>query len=593
MEGLASIFFALLSLLPTLVLAGIVVGVVVLLRRREGGEGLSAAAVRQFFFYGVAFVAVFVAGGGVHALLAALLPGGDRLVDDPAAAAFALAAVLTGAPVWLLFLRLGARSAREHPGDAWSSGLYLYGVLAVSAALFAGSAIALLEGLLDLDLRPEQMGGVVAWGAVWGYHWRVHAAQGAPDERDEWSMALRRLYLYAGAGGGLAVMLAGAGVLLATALDAAYGALFTATIAGDAGAFNAESLRIGAALALVGAPAWAWHWLRAARGDERSWIRQWLVYGLGVFGGTATAVAFAGLLLGRALYWALEPQSRGVAQELEVAPVAVAGLAASMAAWGYHAWVARSEEGAGPGTQGLRAYRYLMAAVGLGTLAVGMVYLLATLIGLAAPSGRVFLPDVRWWSGEMAAALTALLVGGPLWAYQWRRLQREAGTDEERHSLPRRLTIFIVFGASVLSAMGAFVALLSMLLLRLFEGELSAYVVYDLRWATAVLLTAGAVGGYYALVLREDRAAAPERPAPAELPRKRVLLAASAGARALADDLRRRTGWRVTLLERVDAPPAPQPDADALIERIAAAPSPDVLVMLGEAGAEVMAYRQG
>ena len=192
--------------------------------------------------------------------------------------------------------------------------------------------------------------------------------------------------------------------------------------------------------------------------------------------------------------------------------MAVAGLAASMAAWGYHAWVARSEEGAGPGTQGLRAYRYLMAAVGLGTLAVGMVYLLATLIGLAAPSGRVFLPDVRWWSGEMAAALTALLVGGPLWAYQWRRLQREAGTDEERHSLPRRLTIFIVFGASVLSAMGAFVALLSLLLLRLFEGELTAYVVYDLRWAVAVLLTAGAVGGYYALVLREDRAAAPERP---------------------------------------------------------------------------------
>ncbi|MDE2765772.1 MAG: DUF5671 domain-containing protein [Chloroflexota bacterium] len=591
MEGL-QVFFALLGLLPLLALAGIVVGVAALLRRREGGEGLSAAAVRQFFFYGVAFVALFVAGGGVHALLAALLPGGDLLVDDPAPTAIALAAVITGAPVWLLFRRLAARSAREHPGEAWSSSLYLYGVLTVSAALFAGFAIALFEALLDLDARPEHIGGVVAWGAVWGYHWRVHAAQEAPDERDEWPMAQRRLYLYAGAGGGLAVMLAGAGVLLAAILDAAYGALFTTTIAGGAGAFNAESLRIGASLALVGAPAWWWHWLRAARDDERSWIRQWLVYGLGVFGGTATAVAFAGLLLGRALYWALEPQSRGVAQELEVAPVAVAGLAASVAAWGYHAWVARNEEGLGPGTQGMRAYRYLMAAVGLGTLAVGTVYLLAALIGLAAPSGRLVLPDVRWWSGEMSVALAALLVGGPLWAYQWRRLQRQAESNEERRSLPRRLTIFTVFGASVLSAMGAFIALLSMLLLRLFEGELTAYVFQDVRWAVAVLLTAGAVGGYYAVVLREDRAAAPERPASAELTRKRVMLVAGANARALADDLRDRTGWRITLLERTDTSPAPDVEADSLIERVAAALETDVLVVLGEAGAEVISYRQ-
>ena len=575
-----------------LVPVGLVIGVIALLRRREGGEGLSAAAVRQFFFYGVAFVALFVAGGGAHALLAALLPGGGLLVDDPALAAFALAAVITGAPVWLLFWRLGARSAREHPGEAWSSSLYLYGVLTVSAALFAGFAIALLEGLLDLDARPEQIGGVVAWGAVLGYHWRVHAAQGAPDERDEWSMALRRLYLYAGAGGGLAVMLAGAGVLLATVLDAAYGALFTTTIAGDAGAFNAESLRIGASLALVGAPAWWWHWLRAARGDERSWIRQWLVYGLGVFGGAATAVAFAGMLLGRALYWALEPQSRGVAQELEVAPVAVAGVAASLAAWGYHAWVARKEEGLGPGTQGMRAYRYLMAAVGLGTLTVGTVYLVAVLIGLVAPSGRVFFDQGRWWSTELSVALTALTIGAPLWTSQWRRLQREAGTDEERHSLPRRLTIFAVFGASVLSAMGAFIALLSTLLLRLFEDELTSYVFQDTRWAVAVLLTAGAVGAYYALVLREDRAAAPERSASAERPSKRVMLAAGEDAGALADELRRIPGWRVTMLERADTPPVSEVDAKALIERIAAASAPDVLVVLRESGAEVIPYRQ-
>ncbi len=586
------VFFALASLLPTLVLVGIVVGLIALVRRREGGEGLSAAAVRQFFLYVVAFVALFVASGGVHALLAALLPGSDLLVDDPAPAAFALAAVITGAPVWLLFLRLGARSAGEQPGDVWSSSLYLYGVLAVSAALFAGFAIALLGGLLDLDARPEVIGGVVAWGAVWGYHWRLHAAQGAPDERDEWSMALRRLYFYATSALSFAVMLAGAGVLLATVLDAAYGALFTTSIVGSAGAFNAESLRIGASLALVGAPAWWWHWLRASSGDERSWIRQWLVYGLGVFGGTATAVAFGAMLLGRALYWALEPQSRGVAQELEVAPVAVAGLTASMAAWGYHAWIARKEEGLGPGTQGMRAYRHLMAAVGLGTLSVGTISLIAVLIGLASPSVRVLVDQSRWWSAELSVALTALSVGAPLWAYQWRRLQREAETDEERHSLPRRLTIFTVFGASALSAMGAFIALLSTLLLRLFENDLTADVFYDARLAIAVLLTAGAVGAYYALVLREDRAAAPERPASVERPRKRVLLAAGADARALADELRRVPGWRVTMLERADAPPAREVDAAALIERVAAAPTPDVLVVLDESSADVIAYRQ-
>ena len=583
---------ALLTFIPLLVLAGAILGIAALVRRREGGDGISAVAVRHVFYYGVAFIALFVAAGGVHGLLAVLLPGGELLVDDPTAAAFALAAVITGAPSWLLFWRLAARGTREHPSEFWIFGPYLYGVLTISGALFAGFAIGLLEEMFRLNAPPVQIGGVGVWGAVWLYHWRVHAAQATPDERGEWSSALRRLHVYAGAAGGLALMLAGAGGLLATALDAGYQALFTTPIAGDAGAFNGESLRIAGTLTVVGALAWWWYWLRAARGDEHSWIRQWLVYGLGVFGGTVSAVSFGAILLGRALYWALEPQSRGAAQELEVAPVAIAGLAASMTAWAYYAWVAHKEEGLGPGTQGLRAYRYLMAAVGLGALAVGAVYLLAVLIGLAAPaSGRV-LVERSWWSAELSAALTALAVGGPLWAYQWRRLQREAGTSEERQSLPRRLTVFTVFGASVLSAMGAIIALLSLVLLRLFEGRLSLHVFQDLRWAIAVLLTAAAVGVYYFLVLREDRAAAPERPASLERPRKRVTLAASANARALADELRRIAGWRVTLLERIDAPPLPEVDAGALIERIAGAPSDDVLVVLGEAGAEVIAYRQ-
>ena len=115
----------------------------------------------------------------------------------------------------------------------------------------------------------------------------------------------------------------------------------------------------------------------------------------------------------------------------------------------------------------------------------------------------------------------------------------------------------------------------------------------DVRWSIALLLTATAVGVYYALVLREDQRvlAAAEAEAPPQRP-KRVVLLAPAG-----EGLRReleRLGSRVRHWERGDAGAAVELSGEqalALHERIAAVDSDEVVVIVdAEGSAEVVPY---
>ena len=60
------------------------------------------------------------------------------------------------------------------------------------------------------------------------------------------------------------------------------------------------------------------------------------------------------------------------------------------------------------------------------------------LIGLVTGPANL---TARWWRDPLSLAFALLLVGGPLWAYQWFRAEAEArsGDPDERRALPRRL----------------------------------------------------------------------------------------------------------------------------------------------------------
>jgi hypothetical protein len=258
-------------------------------------------------------------------------------------------------------------------------------------------------------------------------------------------------------------------------------------------------------MALVGGIWWWWHWHRVAGVDGQSEPRQVYLYLYTVLGGAVTVVVSLSILLYGLLQWAMDaPGVLAASTHFRFLPGVIAGLAVGGAIWGYHSAVIHQEAGALAGglLAARRVYRYLVAALGLGTLATGLVLLFGVVVGV------------------------------PIWGRYWWAAQREATahSDEERTAQSRRVFIYGVFGIAVLITLGDLSALLFVILRDLLEGELALSALQQGKWFIGALLMAGAISVYYWLIVREDREAAGEQPAKtvAQPRRKSVTVAVSA-----------------------------------------------------------------
>ncbi len=588
-------------ILPPLVLGAIVLGIVALLRRGGDDEDPGIGTVRRLFYYGVAFVALMLAAGGAQALLTETISATSSEVivrERSSVIAFGVAAFVVGGPVWLVFWLLAQRSVREFPREVGAVGrkVYVYGVLTVSAAVAAGTLTPLLIDLLEPgNFEAFPLAGAMVWLTVWAFHWVAETREGQPTSS---ARTIRRLHVYSASAYGLALLLAGVGTLLAALLGSAYDALFTEPLLGDGGSrVDAGLLRTGGALALVGAAWWAWYWHRTSRADQGSLARQWVLYGLGIFGGTAITIAFVALLVERALAWALAAERGGATVAFEIAPGAIAGLIAGASLLAYHAASARQEAGAEGAESGRRTYRYLLAGAGLGTLTVGLVLLFGVVIGVIVPGAAPLVVGARWWSDPLAVGLTTTLVGAPLWLYHWSRQQSALpnADSSEREALPRRVYIYGVFGIAVLSAAGALIAVIVSVVSASLDGNLGSDVLEETKWALGVLLTTALIGAYHGLVLREDQAMAPVPAAAPIAAPKRITLVAAGDARTLAEAIGARITGSVVTWRRLDAGSAPADtgiDPERIVARIQEAPGDRLLVVVRADGVDVIPYEE-
>lgn len=592
------------TLAPLVFWAVVIAGVVLLVRRVRGEAGPDSGIgeLKRAYYYVLGAAALGVAASGAMLLARGLLEvaAGERVVaGGEAQLALALALTIVGAPFWLYLLSLAQRSVREHPVEAGTLArkLYVYLVLGSSAAIGAGGLVLLLQGLLGFgEFSPGQFALPAVMGGVWWCYWRIEAAEGQPTES---ARLARRLYLYLTAGYGLALLGAGAAWALADLLTTAYDASVSTLLLSPASTdVWSLGVRGGLSVAAVGGLWWWLHWQRLAGADGPSDVRQVYLYLYTVMGGVITVVAAIGIALYAVLQWAVDaPGVTAASSHFRSLPGVAAGLAVGGGVWGYHAAVIHQEAGALEGglPAARRVYRYLVAALGLGTLAAGLVLLIGAAVGVLAPEAGGALAGSGWWKGPLSWGLTLALAGAPVWGRHWRAAQQEAGVDpaEERGSQSRRAFIYGVFGIAVLVTLGNLSALLFIVLRDLLEGELGLLVLQDGKWAIGALVMAGVISVYHWLVLREDRAAAGERPgaAAAQPRRKRVTVMASADGPAR--QIEARLGYGVRRRRRLDGAETPgvsPADLERLADQVAGLPGDSVLVVVDASGLHVLPY---
>ena len=531
---------AFFSLLPLLVVLGIVVLIVRLIDGRDrtttDGEGIAA---RRMFRYLMMLLTLVLSCVGLAGLVDAAATSAQQITTDTGAVALSVAFVVVAAPAFIALAMVTWRRLSDDPAEVRSPGwaLYLTLVLFGSLVTTVTLLITLIGDLLVGDgLDRTALVNVVIWGGVWAVHWWV-------AEREGYEPNLRIEHLM-GSFVGLVVLLSAGTVAAANVLVELYDSVVDIGPIGP----TAEQIVRPLVACAVGAVVWGWYWLRTTVHDKRTGLWNAYVLLAGVLSGVLLVVGGLGTALFRLLEWILADPSGTAAQHFEVVPAALGVVAAGVATWVYHRRVLDGDT-ARDRTEVDRVYDYLLSGAGLVVAAGGLATLLT--YALWAIAGTEITGSDR---GVIAVALTLLAVGGPLWGIYWARAQRERvrhGADEAQ-STTRRTYLFIVLGVSGLVALVNLIVLVYLIVQAILDGTGGAEVLDAVAVPISLLTSTGAVAWYHFTVVRHDRAEVPEEVGPAV---REVILVAADGeelANAIA-----KAGFRVRRF------PAAAPAAEA------------------------------
>jgi hypothetical protein len=562
-----------LSLLVPLVVIGLIVWVVHTQRQSATTSGRVVPSLRRTLQYTGLLASLVAASVGLGNLLTAAFTGGAIAADLTDQIALGLALTLVAVPVWLLLWRSVLANLHRDPSERASSGWGLYLVAATTASLIVALVSVVRLGTMLLQLEPFDPGPIAAALValpVWAAHvWLERRPTLSPTSR------LPALGVLTGSTVGLVSLAIGVGNVVDHALGAIYGLLPGATmVTGDT-----APLLVGLVVVVIAAPVWSWYWLHRGVSATRDTLWHAYVLLVAVFGGLVAAVTATGMVLGTSLQWLIgEPSAaRAVAHFVRVPEVVAAGLVGS-AIWGYHR---RVLDGAAAGlrTEPERIYNYLASGVGLVTGVAGATVAIAGVIEATVPG---VLAAGTSWRDSLALALTLLVVGLPVWWAFWHRVQHlvTTGVEGERSSPSRRVYLFLLFGATGLTAVVSLAVILFVSFRDLLDGSLAVTVLHELRIAIGLVLAAGGLSAYHWRVHREDREHAAAVPT---LVHPRHVLLVGPDGRQLASAVAADTGARVRSLHRLDAAQA-DIDAHRVAEAILAVHHDSVVVTIEEDG---------
>lgn len=530
------------------------------------------APVRRTYIYLVAFVSLGVALAGMGSLVDALArlwldqPGdavGVYIYNRGLAASAGLLLVAT--PIFLVHWGLAqARRAEVEERSSLLRKLFLYAASALSLAwmlttaymlIYETAATALGQPIEESSLWPSGwlssliMG--VTNGALVVYWYGILRGDGDFGAETTPGRIVRQLFMLLAGITGLVLMLWGAAsglqVLLSMLVDA-LGATAGDVTTGlrwwqNSLASSFTQVLVGAWLAYTNRA--QWHEIIAQHPQEgRAALRRLYLYASVVIGAIATLTP-AALLLRELLLMVFGDSTGTLTALLDKLIMPISFVPVGLAIWMWHWRVLRQEANAyGESAQGAtvrRIYFYLMAAVGLALLWVGLVELLHALLdtlltGLAGPT------DI--WHEPLANGLSLLAVGAPIWALHWRSVQRVAGQttgdgSAERDALMRKIYLYGVALIGALIILFQLAQVIYRLLLALMGDFTGSLFSTETAHQLADCLVAGLIWAVHLLAIRND--ARLERSTPKPLSQAAPPPAATAAVANSATPQERRT----------------------------------------------------
>lgn len=414
-----------------LVVALIVLGAVIAIQRSMS-KGEEKGGGADIVSYLILALAMGVAGFAIAELATTAFPG-DRFVFDPAEnLANSLASLAVSTPFLVYFWRRQAGRRDTYPASpGWT--LYLTLIELVFSTAFVIAAVLFVNGLIT-DESASAWTGVLVFGTILVFH-EVAARQDPPlSDANE----LPRVV-------GSAIGLITLAIGLAGTITATFSLAFDT--------LDVE-FEPWVAMLIVGAPIWAYRWLRPWT-DEPSiprlaWATVVSIASLSIAIGSATSLVVMTLQY-------LLTNTPPAGEHFETSQAALGLLLTAIPIWVLH----RRTLG-DPQSTAWRAYQYALAAIGLIASVGGAIAL------------TIFAFDrsllVGGSSQDVITSVTTMVVGIVTWR-GFTRLATSGDPDLEQATWPRRL-YHLGFGiVFALVAAGSLITTLFILFRRILDGD--------------------------------------------------------------------------------------------------------------------------
>ena len=575
----------------------VIVSVIVATRSRKdfhSGSGTEGVSIpRRIWLYLITLVSLGIFAGGIGQLLTLLADTaikGSNLTQIGESAfnqqqlSLGLAMTVIGGPLWFFFWRAVQRHIRDNQDEAGNAIRKLILNIILLATALTGITAAgellkwLLAGVQVAELPSSGLAIVIVTGAIWGYHWLVSEGEGHPSPAAE---TLRRWYVYVLSGFGLVWLALG----LVHLIDAAVINLPVWDNVLVRGQFWSNTAQMSIAQILLGGLIWYFHWFRMARGDFDSTLRQVYFYLLSISGGAITVLVTLTILIYRVLAWAFDAAVPSSSPQFQFLGWAVPTILVGLTIWGYHRRLAQEESSRvqekRQSTQ--RIYIYLMSFLGLGTLATGLSFLFGTIVELIIHAASTSLTiSADWWQEQVSLFLALLVVGTPIWLYYWNSVLKlvKVGGIEEWRSLARRIFLYVIVGASLITVAADLVNIIYQLLNGILQGEFGVNVLRGSKWSLQTLIVAAPLLWYHWRILRADQ----RQGAELVVLRRKVTFLVDDRSGELVSRLENKLGYKVHNLYHVgqttETPSIPDEEIDRLVNEIQSSPSDKVMLVV-------------
>jgi hypothetical protein len=449
------------------------------------------------------------------------------------------AILVVGALVWAVHWLLAQRGATGADAQALDERhavlrkLFLYAVLFVALwQVFFATSELLRQLLLSIfssagalrDAVSAQLPVVIVYGLGWFYYWTVRQGDERIAPEVGRAATVRRWYVYLVCFGTLSV-----GMWAGGEVARGLWRLLTVSSAQAVGGTSALTMNIAGAMSwlLVSVACWAAHWVPTQRlvahsaEEQGSALRKVYLYGL-IFQTVAVTLVNLALFLYKLLQLLLGGDtSAGItAGESLLTAAGIPLLAAAVYGlfWAYHGQVVAGDArlvAEQPRQATIRrVYQSVVALVGLAVLAGGLADVTRLLLDLWLGGRDTTILSRAGWADQISLFTTLILVGAPVWTFQWLRLQRRALAIDggaERDSLVRRIYLLLILFFSVTGLLGGLATLLYQVF-RYLGTTFSGAAITIVSWATGVTIAAIVFLAYHLRVLIADQRHRAARP---------------------------------------------------------------------------------